>query len=170
MKIRAAVEQDAEAIAEVHMAASRAAYGSLISTMRIGKLTLADRTQQWLTCLTSDSNISVLVGLDSEDTIRAFISFGPAQEAEEEGSAEIYSFYTHPDWWRKGFGDAVYSTAINQLKSTSYQRLILWVLDSNTSARTFYTKRGFTDENVRKQDTPTSPVELKYSQVLHNTP
>ena len=56
---------------------------------------------------------------------------------------EIVSIYLLPEYWGKGGGKLLFSTAAEQLEYMGYRKLFLWVLESNQKARIFYERMGF---------------------------
>ncbi len=56
---------------------------------------------------------------------------------------EIVSIYFLPYYIGKGYGSNLLNKCIEELKSLGYDKLLLWVLEDNSRARTFYEKNGF---------------------------
>lgn len=54
----------------------------------------------------------------------------------------------------KGYGKHLFKRRVEELKALGYDKIILWVLEDNKRARTFYEKNGFScceifmDDNI----------------------
>ncbi|MCM1148655.1 MAG: GNAT family N-acetyltransferase [Butyricicoccus sp.] len=57
---------------------------------------------------------------------------------------EIVSIYFLPEYMRKGFGSALLGRAVEELKTLGFSKILLWVLEDNVPAKSFYEKNGFT--------------------------
>lgn len=56
---------------------------------------------------------------------------------------EIVSVYFLPEYMGKGYGRLLFSRCIEELKKLGYNKILLWVLEENQRARSFYEKNGF---------------------------
>ena len=56
---------------------------------------------------------------------------------------EIVSIYLLPEAMHKGYGKKLMQAVISELKTMGYQKVYLWVLEKNISARGFYERFGF---------------------------
>lgn len=66
---------------------------------------------------------------------------------------EIISIYLLPDYIGKGYGGKLFDKAVSELKKQGYEKLLLWVLEDNTSAKEFYIKHNFIQtDNVMNDD------------------
>lgn len=57
---------------------------------------------------------------------------------------EIVSIYFLPEYTRKGCGSALLGRAVEELKKLGFSKILLWVLEDNAPAKSFYEKNGFT--------------------------
>lgn len=48
-----------------------------------------------------------------------------------------------PDYQKKGYGQKLFDTSINDLKSQGYKNCFLWVSEKNDNAINFYKKNKF---------------------------
>jgi GNAT superfamily N-acetyltransferase len=55
----------------------------------------------------------------------------------------MYALYVEPDHWGKGTGRALFERAQDELQVRGYQDVIVWVLEANARARSFYEHVGF---------------------------
>ncbi|MBR6045567.1 MAG: GNAT family N-acetyltransferase [Ruminococcus sp.] len=59
------------------------------------------------------------------------------------GYGELVSIYFLPEYTGKGHGSKLLERCIAELGSMGFERVMLWVLEDNLSARAFYERRGF---------------------------
>lgn len=139
--IRKAKEQDAEAIALVHIRSWQKAYEAYIPESILSNLSVSDRTQQWLALL--HKGVTILV-VEVSNHIIGFASICDFREGNKSNaSGEIKAIYLHPDYWRKGFGTKLCLAALDELSKCGYKEVFLWVLADNMQARMFYKNLGF---------------------------
>jgi len=65
---------------------------------------------------------------------------------------ELYGIYIHPGHEGKGFGSLLMNKAIETLKTDGYKKATLWVLDTNSKARSWYEHKGWKVEGKTKVD------------------
>lgn len=70
-------------------------------------------------------------------------SFCRSRFKEYADEGEIISIYFLPEYMHKGYGGQLLSVAINGLVASGYNKIFLWVLEDNKSARKFYESQGF---------------------------
>ena len=56
---------------------------------------------------------------------------------------EIVSIYLLPEYMGKGVGGQLLQRCIRELNGIGFDKILLWVLEENTRARSFYEKHGF---------------------------
>ncbi|MGB9857771.1 MAG: ribosomal protein S18-alanine N-acetyltransferase [Dictyoglomaceae bacterium] len=64
--------------------------------------------------------------------------------------AQITAIAVHPDFRRKGIGEALLDYVINLCKKNSIKEIVLEVRVSNTIAQNLYFKKGFKKVGIRK--------------------
>lgn len=125
---------DVPQVKELYTAAWKAGYKGLLP-------------QKYLDELTPDKINSVIddgsfVALDGE-RIAAHCHARAAGEQEWRGWGEIHTMYTHPDYWRQGYGTAAFKRAEEYLYERGYDEVYLYVLEGNERAERFYKAQGF---------------------------
>ena len=80
-------------------------------------------------------------------------SYCKARMDDMEGYGEIVSIYLLPEAVHKGYGKKLMLAVISELKKMGYQKVYLWVLEKNISARRFYERFGFTLSSRTHADT-----------------
>ena len=136
--IRSATPEDARAIAEVHVATWRGAYGHVFPPEVLDALDVGERERLWRESL-ADDDIAVYIA-DDGDRVVGFVSVGPSRDADGEG--ELYAIYVDPDAWGTGAGSALIAAGRRWL-AERYPAATLWVLEDNPRARRFYEREGW---------------------------
>ena len=147
--IRKAQTSDANAIARIHLTSWQVVYRGHIPDEVLNNLSLNEREQMWRELL--EKNVNVLVLL-KDDNLVGFISFGPSQDNRDDPLyiAEITTLYIMPNEWRNGFGKKLLNAAISLIIKSNFRTVILWVVDSNQRAKSFYEINGFTNSHQIK--------------------
>jgi ribosomal protein S18 acetylase RimI-like enzyme len=142
MKISAAVLEDAQAIARVHIRSWQAAYGDILEPSWLAALSVEERAVRWRQILSAAESPAAVSRQDGEVT--GFVSFGRCRD---EGAAasqgEILALYVAPAYWGRGTGQALLAHAASQLQVAACQSISLWVLSANLRGRKFYESCGF---------------------------
>lgn len=152
MVIRTANIDDAEQIARVHLASREAAYAGLLPRDALARDSLTSRTQKWRGILASAETTTVVA--EEDGRIVGFANSGPTRTdgIDRRTTAEINTTYVLPECWRQGIGSALVTEAVRQLDADGFQEIILWCLDVNERARSFYGAIGFcTDGECREE-------------------
>lgn len=153
MIVREAVTDDAQGIAEVHVASKKAALRGVAPDAALDRLSVGERIEKWRAII-GDRRYETLVGEDS-NRVLGVITFGPTrdQDCGSEKVGEILTLYVHPDAWRRGLGSELVVHALSRLKSASFALVTLWTLESSSQARTFYESCGFSFDGTVKPGT-----------------
>jgi len=123
LAIREAAQDDAPAIAEIHLTARREAMPYLHrphtddETRDYFRRVVGDRPSAWWVARVEDEIVGFML-IDGED---------------------VDHLYVRPGWQRRGIG----LTLLNKAKALSPQRLELWTFQRNSGARAFYEAQDF---------------------------
>jgi GNAT superfamily N-acetyltransferase len=154
-RLRAA---DARAVAELRIAAWRAAYGGLVPDTELAAMDLdseADRIRaQWTVHPGPDGPWSVVAC--TAGTVAGFATWGPYRRQPNHAEVgagtpatgsravgEVYGMCVHPQHWGTGAGHALMTEALDTLGRDGFAPVRLWVLTGNLRARQFYERAGF---------------------------
>lgn len=141
--IREATPDDAQAIAEVHVAAWRWAYRADLPADVLDVITVGARERDWSGWLASDDRSGTFVAL-RDDAVVGFCSFGASRDDDAaDGTSEILTLYLLEDVVGRGIGRALFAAAIGRLREHGYRRATLWVMASNDRSRRFYERAGW---------------------------
>jgi ribosomal protein S18 acetylase RimI-like enzyme len=152
MTIRPANPADVQAIASLHVATWRAAYRGQIPDAVLDALSVERRAEYWRKRVTSEK-WPVVVAAEG-DSVIGFCDLIPSddKDADSRTVAQIVGMYVSPAHWRKGAGRALCESAQAQARSRGIKTVTLWVLASNTDARHFYERIGFSLDGAEQMD------------------
>lgn len=77
------------------------------------------------------------------DRIIGTSSYSNARLDSMDGYGEVISIYFLPEYIGKGYGKPLMQASVDGLAKMGYNKVYLWVLEDNKSARHFYEKFGF---------------------------
>ena len=154
MSVRPATLVDAAKLAEIHVAAWRAAYADQMPPEFLAGMRVEDRTAMWQKSLSEPSQRVVFVSLDEAGDPVAWCVCGPSRDEDAKDSAigELIALNVHPTAWRSGHGKALYQWVLAYARSQHWSSIMLWVLRGNGRARAFYEKLGFEADGTEKQE------------------
>jgi ribosomal protein S18 acetylase RimI-like enzyme len=143
--IDAAMPDDAQAVAQVHVDAWRAAYAGILSDEYLAGLSVAQRAAMWRDAIARRQPELLVARRDGG--IDGWISIGPSRD---EGAAadvgEVWALYVAPACWRSGAGRLLWQRARERLIERGFARAMLWVFAANPRAIGFYESAGFAVE------------------------
>lgn len=98
------------------------------------------------------------------DVIAGHSCARPAADEAMSGWGEVWTLYVLPEYWGKGYGRALLENSVNWLSGQGFDRAYLWVLDTNSRARRFYERCGFSEtEDALKCDIAgTTVTDIRY--------
>jgi len=138
ISIRAAVAEDAIAIAHVHFESWRTTYAGIMPDDYLAGLDETLRVKLWQEWLCGDTLVLVA---EQRGEVVGFAHAGKNREAVESADAEVYSLYLLREAQGRGIGRALLKRAASVLQQKGFASLALWVLERNRS-RMFYEKCG----------------------------
>jgi ribosomal protein S18 acetylase RimI-like enzyme len=170
--IRPPVVQDAGGLAEVQIAAWRAAYRGVMTDEFLDGMDLDRISEGWRRGIAAPKEGTVRLVAQVGADVAGFAVVGPPDAAAEPGTGQLYALNVHPDWWALGVGSAVFAAAERQLVDLGYARAFLWVEKTNSRAIRFYTDRGWLPDGGTLEDTRFSPPvsESRHSRTLREPP
>jgi RimJ/RimL family protein N-acetyltransferase len=154
MTVRTATLSDAPILAEIHVAAWRAAYADHMSAELLAGMRVEDRTAMWQRVLSEPNPRTVAVKVHKADEPVAFCVYGPSrdQDAKDTDIGELIALNVHPAQWRKGHGQTLCLQVLAHARAQHWSAITLWVVSGNARARAFYEQLGFTADGTEKQD------------------
>lgn len=142
MTIRRATPEDVKGIASVQVETWQRSYRGFIDSACLDSMSKPEREERFLPLLTT-KNKFCFVAENEDDVITGFVAGGPAHSGEGLYTHEIYSFYVHPSYQKKGIGKLLFMAALRYCKKQGAKGLLLWAL-KESPFRAFYEKMGGT--------------------------
>lgn len=159
MRVRRAVESDARAIAEVHVASWKAAYRGMLPDSFLDRLDAEKGVPVW-TNIVKNPDIDTFVAV-AGDRVVGFATLHSSRDCDADGNTgEISAIYVAPGAWRQGYGRSLMNAVLKQAKDKGFRSITLWVLEPNHRARRFYEALGFSTDGSTKTEKMSDNVAL----------
>lgn len=156
--IRAAVTEDARAIAAVHVASWRAAYRGIIDEEVLSRLSVEQRAASWRRILTEQVDHITYVAVDEAGEVIGFANGGGERDDDPFYSGELYAIYLLHEVQGMGIGRSLAQTVLADLHAQGHNTVLVWVLDDNPFKH-FYAALGATP--VRERNIIISGAEYR---------
>jgi ribosomal protein S18 acetylase RimI-like enzyme len=140
VKVRRAALEDADSIAVVQVESWRKTYAGILPEAYLESLNIEKHAMIWRQIM-REARMFVFVAEDSWG-IFGFISGGPIREPMEGYDAELYAIYLMPARQRRGVGQELALTLREALLMESFSSMVVWVLEQNAPAISFYKRIG----------------------------
>jgi GNAT superfamily N-acetyltransferase len=144
--VRAAKEQDASAIAQVHVHSWPTTYVGIVPDDYLATPNEAERVLLWRNWLTRDIQVYV-AELDGE--VVGFVSGGQIREPLQGYDAELFAIYLLDRAQGRGLGTALLRKLAESLRAKGFKGMTVWVLERNPAIH-FYEKSGAALVNAKE--------------------
>ena len=145
--IRRAVVDDAERLAEIHIASWQAAYAGLLDAEFLAGLgeQREQRTGQWQDWLGTESSDRAILVVVDDGSVIGFAHLGPAGDKDLDARtvSELYAMYLDPARYRAGWGSKLMEAVFEEFRSRGVAEGSLWVMTDNAPARAFYERHSW---------------------------
>ncbi len=172
VRVRPAVPDDASAIAGIHVRTWRSAYRGLLPDAALSALSLVGRFRLWQRMLNDESAPVAVHVAETAGEIVGFCSVGSAQDPADQDPdiSELFTIYVDPEHQDRGVGSRLLFTAEATMREWGSVRGVLWVLDGNVRARSFYARHGWSADGAVKTDTilGVEVHEARFRKALHD--
>jgi GNAT superfamily N-acetyltransferase len=148
--LRTAETGDARAIATVHVVTWQAAYVGIIPAEVLDGLSVDQRASKWEETLTGLGAGERLEVAEEDGRVVGFAFTGACRDEDAFGLGELYAIYVAPSHWGAGVGSALLASARRALVEAGHDRAVLWVLEENKRARSFYDREGWAVDGAVK--------------------
>ena len=146
-------EQEARAKASVHHEAWKEAYRGLIDQAYLDARTL-ELSETFALRAYREGCKTLLAKVD--DRVVGFADYGPYRGDDLPDAGEVYAIYLLESYYRQGIGTLLMRKALACLRQ--YPRVVVWVLEGNGRAISFYRSFGFEFDGSEKQLVLGNPV------------
>lgn len=145
MRVRAAEEGDAGAIARVHVTVWRETYAGIMPAEFLAGLSEERRRVSWTATIRGEGppDAKVFVAEDPAHGIVGFAMAGRERTGHAEFDAELWAINIAASHHRRGLGRMLIQGTAQYLADTGRRSMLLWVLEANP-ARGFYERLGGT--------------------------
>ena len=159
-KVRPAADSDADAVAAVHAASSRAAYDGLVPDQH-DTLPMDKRRAFWRDAI-EYSEPQVHVAIDEAGALVGFTGFDRSRDPKSKPTTgEIWAIYVEPSLWGTGAGLALWDAAREGLLEEGCTEVTLWIPLANQRALRFFELAGFKREINTAKTALISGVKLE---------
>ena len=143
MRIRTATADDASGMARVHVDTWRTAYRGILPASVLSALSYEARTERWRENLKqAGPQQFTLVAEDDNGEVVGFAGGGPERDGTVGYDGEIYAVYVLAQHQWRGIGRQLMSVSARHLMDQGFGATMLWALEANARARTFYEALG----------------------------
>ena len=150
--VRAADVTDADAIAQIQVAALRVEGEGIVDPRSRTFKAAEELAQQWRQRipLTGAEGHRTWVA-DVGDIVRGFAFSKPAEDDDLDPAtiAELRGLYVAPDAMGQGVGSALLDRAVDGMRGQGFLQAVLWVLEGNERAVGFYAKHRWKPDGTR---------------------
>jgi len=146
VEVRPAVVQDAMRIGKIHVSSWQATYMGIFPREFLEGLSVSSRQVWWTQRLSRPIDRASVLVVEFGDEVVGFCSVGPSGETE----GEVYAIYLAPEVFRRGFGRELLEASEIRLATAGFEEAILWVVEANQRARSFYEAVGWKPDGALK--------------------
>lgn len=150
--IRDATADDAAAIAALQVRSWKRAYRGIAPDDYLDELTDDTWLERWDEDLSDqpDEGFHQLVSCRQDDERPVAVAVaGPARDAEDDLTAQLYLLYADPDAWGQGHGSALLREVHHRLDEDGHARAQLWVAAENARTIAIYEHHGWRRDGTR---------------------
>jgi ribosomal protein S18 acetylase RimI-like enzyme len=140
--IRKAEPRDAEAIADVHHEAWRGAYAGIIPHRALNAMISRRGRDWWANAIRRAASVLVI---EVGGQVAGYATLGRNRARELRQQGEIYELYLRPECQGIGLGSRLFAAAREKLAAHGLKGLVVWALEDNANAVSFYAGAGGRD-------------------------
>jgi GNAT superfamily N-acetyltransferase len=140
--IREATTEDAQAIAEVHVASWQTTYRDIFPAKELEELSVERRAVMWAESFSKPSGIDFLyVAENASGKVIGFSGGGRTQDGVKGCEGELRVMYLLEAYQRMGIGSRLFDKIVVQFMEVGIDSMFAWALEENPY-RKYYDKRG----------------------------
>lgn len=142
IEIRKAEPRDAGAIADVHESAWRGAYAGIIPHKALTSMINRRGRDWWANAIRRAASILVV---EVGGKVAGYATLGRNRARELPQQGEVYELYLAPECQGIGLGTRLLDTARRRLAANGLKGMVVWALEENDGALSFYRGAGGRD-------------------------
>ena len=144
-EVRPAVMRDAQAIVDIHAAATQAAYAGIVPEELLNAQPMAKRLQNWRDAIEFGDPQVQLALHDGEPV--GFVAYDRSRDKGTKPTVgEIWAIHVKPAQWDEGVGLALWDAAREGLEEEGCTSVTVWIPLRNERALRFHEMAGFKRE------------------------
>jgi GNAT superfamily N-acetyltransferase len=147
--LRLATAADQRAVGRLHHRSRAAAYADMVDPASFDARGAEMLAEYWSERWRWEQDTHRMTLAFDGDTLIGFTHIGPSETA---GAAELYAIHLDPSRVGSGAGRVLMVDALANLPAFGEPRAVLWVLEGNGVARRFYSKGGWVEDGVTRED------------------
>ncbi|KQP23114.1 GNAT family N-acetyltransferase [Pseudorhodoferax sp. Leaf267] len=159
-EVRPATMRDAQAIVDVHVAATQAAYAGIVPEDQLNIQPTAQRLSKWREAIEfGDPQVQVAV---YEGQVVGFVAYDRSRDKGTKPTVgEIWAIHVLPTHWDGGCGLALWDAAREGLEDEDCTSVTVWIPLRNERALRFFDLAGFKRELTTARTTPLGTIRIE---------
>jgi GNAT superfamily N-acetyltransferase len=157
VRLRDARRGDELAVAEVHVRSWQEAYRGLMPDSYLDALDPRDRAGGYIFEAGDPAAPATVLAVGEEDgkeVVLGFATFCPSRDEDAPDLGEVVALYVDPNRHGGGVGRLLMTEARRRLHHAGFTEALLWVLDGNARAATFYEREGWRPDGAKRVEHP----------------
>jgi len=142
MKIRRALPEDAPALAHIQVDSYRSAYAGILPKEFLAHYTYPEQAQDWRDLIDAEGPALLLVAVEDDGRINGYALGNSAAHSLPGCDSELEALHVRRERHGKGVGHALIRAMACLMREAGCDRMGLWVLAQNKTARAFYERMG----------------------------
>ena len=160
IQVRFATQQDAAAVAALHLNACRMAYAGQVPDEHWAATPMAKRVTFWKEAI-EYGEPQVIVAVDGKEIV-GFVGFDRSRDPKSKNTTgEIWAIYAAPERIGQGVGLALWDAARDACEDEGFNEVTAWVFVRNERGLSFYDTAGFKREMKTLRTTPVGSTRLE---------
>ncbi len=159
-EVRPAVMRDAQAIVDIHAAATQAAYAGIVPEDQLNVQPAAKRLANWRDAIEFGDPQVQLALHDGEPV--GFVAYDRSRDKGSKPTVgEIWAIHVKPAQWDEGVGLALWDAAREGLEEEGCTSVTVWIPLRNERALRFFDLAGFKRELTTARTTPFGAIRIE---------
>ena len=137
------LDKEIEGKAYVHWKAWQEAYASLLPQEFLQERRTLDSCRQQAFAYPQNTLVAII-----EEKVVGFSCYGQSNSSDLSDAGEVYALYVLADYYHQKIGYQLLQATFEKL--SAYNKIVLWVVEGNHRAISFYEKVGFSFDGAKK--------------------
>ena len=133
--VRRADPHDAPDIATIHHEAWQGAYAGIIPHRALSSMISRRGVAWWTSAIKRAASVLVI---EVGGKVAGYATIGRSRSRDLKQQGEIYELYVKPEYQGIGLGTRLFDAARERLSSHGLNGLVVWALEDNVTATSFY--------------------------------